>query len=146
MYFNKSFLPLCFVSFFPYATTYLPALLSCFLSLFRFVSPFPFLLPSLLVLVAILYYIPTYTSVPILVLPRQDTTHGDTFVTLYCITYHLRNNYNTQQYVSSTNKVLNCLPNYHQSTSTYNPSTTNLPTHMACTAIPPPCKPNTTCT
>ena len=43
MYLNRSFLPLCFVSFFLYATTCFPALPSCSCFLFRFSTLFLYL-------------------------------------------------------------------------------------------------------
>ena len=78
LYINRSFLPFSFVSFFPYATTCLPAclpaLIFCFVSLFCFsISP--------LVLVAILLYLYTNISVPALVLPKRATLYLDPFVT-----------------------------------------------------------------
>ena len=78
LYINRSFLPFSFVSFFPYATTCLPACLPALVS--RFVCLFRFYISSS-VLVAILLYIHTYISVPALVLPKRATLHLDPFVT-----------------------------------------------------------------
>ena len=137
MYLHRSLLPFCFVSFFPYAITCLPALSSSSCFLFRFSTLFLYL-PFRISCNTILHtYLHSHTCLRV---AQAGYLNLAPFVTLCCVIYCFPNNLSQKHHVCTSNTIDNCLPSTcHSTTITF---TTNRPAEMACAFVLPPRKPN----